>query len=192
LEKAVLGKRKFESPDFFCFCVCHLYTNVYRLNFSIELPKGKTPLEKTNVVIASTVAVAITGLFAALLASGAVISSKTIASSGIIATANIGVYSDSTCTQSLTSINWGTISPGGSVSRAVYVKNLDTTQVTLGMTGENWSPASADGPLTLTWNQDGTTLDANQVATATLTLTALSSISGITTFNVDIVIICTG
>jgi hypothetical protein len=149
-------------------------------------------LEKKNVVIASAVAVAIIGLFAALLASGAVISSKTVASSGIIATANIGVYSDSACTQSLTSINWGTISPGGSVSRAVYVKNLGTTQVTLGMTGENWSPASADGPLALTWNQDGTALDANQVATATLTLTASSSISGITTFNVDVVITCTG
>ena len=158
----------------------------------MEFPKGKTPLKNKNVVITSTVAVAAIGLFITLLASGALTSSKTIASSGIIATANIGVYSDIACTQSLTSINWGTVSPGGSVARTVYVKNLGTTQVTLSMTGANWNPASANGPITLTWNREGTALGANQVATATLTLGAASSISGITTFNVDVVITGTG
>jgi hypothetical protein len=171
-----------------CFYVCHLYTNVYRLNFPTELPKGKTPLKKKNVVIGSTVAVVAIGLFVTLLASGALISSKTIASSGIIATANIGVYSDSACTQSLTSINWGTVSPGGSVARTIYIKNLGTNQVTLSMRGENWNPASANGSITLTWNRDSTALGANQVTTATLTLRASSSISSITNFNVDVVI----
>jgi hypothetical protein len=149
-------------------------------------------LEKKNVVIGSTAAVVAIVLFVTLLASGALISSKTIASSGVVATANIGVYSDSACTQSLTSINWGTVSPGGSVARTIYVKNLGTTQVTIGMTGANWNPASANGPITLTWNREGTALSANQVATATVTLSASSSISGITTFNVDVVITGTG
>jgi hypothetical protein len=149
-------------------------------------------LEKKNVVIGSAAAVVAIVLFVTILASGALISSKTIASSGVVATANIGVYSDSACTQSLTSLNWGTISPGGSVVRTIYVKNLGTTQVTIGMTGANWNPASANGPITLTWNREGTTLSANQVATATLTLSASSSISGITTFNVDVVITGTG
>lgn len=149
-------------------------------------------MEKKNVVIGSAAAVVAIVLFVTILASGALISSKTIASSGVVATANIGVYSDSACTQSLTSLNWGTISPGGSVVRTIYVKNLGTTQVTIGMTGANWNPASANGPITLTWNREGTTLSANQVATATLTLSASSSISGITTFNVDVVITGTG
>jgi len=150
------------------------------------------PLEKKILVTGLTAVVVAIGLFVTLLTSGALISSKTIASSGIIATANLGVYSDSACTQSLTSINWGAVSPGGSVARIVYVKNIGTTQVTLSLTGENWNPASVNGALTLTWNRDGTALDANQVATATLTLSASSSISGITTFNVDIVITGTG
>jgi hypothetical protein len=141
-----------------------------------------------NFIIVSTVAVTTIALFVSLLASGAATSSKTIASTGIIATANLGVYSDSDCTQSLTSINWGTVSPSGSVSRTVYVKNTGTTQVTLSMTGENWNPTSADGPITLTWNRDGTALDANQVANATLTLSVASNLSGITSFSVDIVI----
>jgi len=145
-------------------------------------------LKNKNVAIGLTAVVVAIWLFVTLLASGALISSRTIASSGVVATANLGVYSDSACTQSLTSINWGTVSPGGSVARTIYVKNLGTTQVTLSMTGANWSPGSADGPITLTWNRDGTALGANQVATATLTLSVSSSISGITTFNVDIVI----
>jgi hypothetical protein len=154
--------------------------------------KGETQLEKKILVIGLTTAVVAIGMFVTLLTSGAIISSKTITSTGIIATANLGVYSDSACTQSLTSINWGTVSPGGSVARTIYVKNIGTTQMTLSMTGTNWNPASANGPITLTWNRDGTALDANQVATATLTLSASSSISGITTFNLDIVITGTG
>jgi hypothetical protein len=93
---------------------------------------------------------------------------------------------------SLTSINWGTISPANSVTRTVYVKNLGTTQVTLSMSGENWTPASANGPITVTWNREGTTLGANEVAIATLTLSVSSNISGITTFSVDIVIASAG
>jgi hypothetical protein len=149
-------------------------------------------LEKRILLTGLTAAAVAISLFVTLLTSGALVSSRTIASSGVVATANIGVYSDSACTQSLTSINWGTLSPGNSVSRTIYVKNLGTTQVTISMTGANWNPTSANGPLTLTWNQEGTTLNANQVSTATLTLRASSSISGITTFNVDIVITGTG
>jgi hypothetical protein len=149
-------------------------------------------LKKKIVVIGLTVAVVAVMLLVLLLASGALISSKTVASTGTIATTNIGVYSDSACTQSLTSINWGTISPGNSVTRTVYVKNLGTTQVTLSMSGENWTPASANEPITVTWNREGTTIAPNQVATATLTLGVSSSVSGIASFSVDIVIAGTG
>jgi hypothetical protein len=109
-------------------------------------------LKKKNVAIGLTAVVVAIWLFVTLLASGALISSRTIASSGVVATANLGVYSDSACTRSLTSINWGTVSPGGSVARTIYVKNLGATQVTLSITGANWGPGSADGPITLTWN----------------------------------------
>jgi hypothetical protein len=123
---------------------------------------------KTKILVKGLIAAVVAiGLLFTLLASGAIISSETIASSGIIATANIGVYSDTAGTQSLTSINGGTGSPCGIVSQTVYFKNIGTTQVTLSMTGANWSPASPNGPLTLTWNREGTALGANQVATTT-------------------------
>lgn len=140
------------------------------------------------ILIGSTVLIVAVMLLAVLFASGALISSKTVNSTGIIATSNLGVYSDSACTQSLTSINWGTISPGNSVNRTIYVKNLGTTQMTLGISGENWTPANANGPMTVAWNRENTAIAPNQVASATLTLSVSSSISAITSFSLDIVI----
>ena len=48
---------------------------------------------------------------------------QTISYSGTITALNVGVYSDSACTQSLTSISWGQIAPGGSVPKTIYIKN---------------------------------------------------------------------
>ena len=145
-------------------------------------------MNRKNVVIGSTAAIALVGLLVSMLASGALVSTKTITSTGVLATTNLGLYSDSACTQSLASIDWGTISLGGSVSRTVYVKNLGNTQVTLSMAKTNWNPATANGPITLTWNRESTVLAASQVLTATLTLTVSSTASGITTFSVDVVV----
>ena len=149
-------------------------------------------MERKNLVVGSTVAVVAVALLVTFLASGTLLASKTLTSSGLVASANLGLFSDSAGTQPLTSISWGTITPGGSITRTAYVKNIGNAQVTLSMTKTNWNPSTANGPLTVTWNQEGTVLAANQVANAMLTLTALPSISGITIFNVDIVITGTG
>lgn len=117
---------------------------------------------------------------------------QTIPSSGTVTAVNVGAYSDSACTQNLTSINWGTISPNSTSTKTIYVKNTGNTQITLSMTKTNWNPANADGPITLTWDRENTTLNAGQVTMATLTLSVSASISGITSFGVDIVITGTG
>jgi hypothetical protein len=145
-----------------------------------------------NLVIAITVAFAAAGLLVTLIASGALVTSKTIKTSGILASANLAVYSDSACTQSLNSIAWGTISPGSSTSKTLYIKNLGSSQVTLTMSVTNWNPSTANGPVAVSWNRQGTTLTANQVLSATLTITVSSSASGFSTFGVDVVITGTG
>ena len=140
-----------------------------------------------NLVIAITVAFAAV-LLVTLLASGALVTSTTIKTSGVLASANLGVYSDSACTQSVTSIAWGTVSPGSSASKTFFIKNIGTSQVTLSMSEMNWNPSTANGPVAVSWNQQGTTLTANQVLSATLTITVSSSASGFSTFGVDVVI----
>jgi hypothetical protein len=137
-------------------------------------------------------AIAVLGIALTLTTAGLLSVSQLVSSSGTITAVNVGVYSDSACTQNLTSINWGTVSPGGSVTRTIYVKNTGSVQITLSMTKTSWNPASANGPITITWNKESTKLNANATTTATLTLSVSSSISGITTFSVNIVIAGSG
>jgi hypothetical protein len=145
------------------------------------------------LTIGSTAALAlVTIVLFSLFASGAIVTSTTIASSGTVtsisATPGLGVYSNSAGTTVASAIDWGTISPGGSVTRTVYVKNTGTTTFTLGMSTSNWSPSAANGPITISWDQAGTTLAPGQIATATLTLRVSSTISGVTTFSNSIII----
>lgn len=114
--------------------------------------------------------------------------SHSISSTGSITAINVGVYSNSACTHELTLIEWGTISPGNSETRIIYLKNTGNAQITLSMASANWNPANANGPITVTWNKGGDTLDVGQVATATLTLSVAESISGVTNFSFNITI----
>jgi hypothetical protein len=138
----------------------------------------------TIAIIASTVALTIL----TMTATGLLSVNKTISSTGAVTAINVGVYSDSACTSELTSIDWGTISPGNSENRTIYLKNTGNAQITLSMTSTNWNPASAGGPITLTWNRDNAILNIDQVAMATLTLSLSDSINGINNFSFDIVI----
>jgi archaellum component FlaG (FlaF/FlaG flagellin family) len=113
---------------------------------------------------------------------------QTVPSSGIVTNVNVGVYQEHACTNNLTSIDWGTLSPGGSTTITIYIKNIGTQPITITMTQTNWNPEEADGPITLSWSPDDTTLNVGQVATATLTLNVSASISGINDFSFDIVI----
>jgi hypothetical protein len=138
------------------------------------------------------IAIMMVGLILTVTTAGLLSVSQSVSSTGTVTAINVGVYSDSSCTQALTSIDWGTISPGNSVTKIIYVKNTGNSQITLGMTKTGWNPTSANGPITVTWNKEGTTLSVGQYIAATLTLSVSSSISGITTFSVNIVITGTG
>ena len=59
------------------------------------------------------------------------------------------------------------------------------------MTTLNWSPANANGPITLTWNQEGTKLQPGASVPAILTLSVSSSIIDITSFSIQINVIGT-
>ncbi len=116
---------------------------------------------------------------------------RTLPSSGNIAAINVGLYLDYACTQNVESVDWGDIAPGESVDRIIYLKNTGTTQIALSMTANNWNPSFANGPITLTWNREGTLLDPGEVTSAALTLDTSEDIAGITTFSVSILIIGT-
>ena len=131
-----------------------------------------------SIGLAITVAAIIT--LTSVLA--AIQSSKTFPNTGVITAVNVGLYQDSACTQTLSTIDWGNTTPASSTNRTIYVKNTGNTQVSLNMTVNAWNPSNAANYMTFTWNQEGTVLNAGNNVATLLTLTVSPSITGITNF----------
>jgi hypothetical protein len=136
-----------------------------------------------SVIILVLIAIALT-----FTTFAAITTSQSLSSSGQVTTsANLGVYSNSACTTSLSSINWGSLTAGGNITQTVYIKNTGSgLALTLSMETSNWTPAGAEGPIALTWNQEGTRLQPGQSVAATLTLSVSPTIADITNFSVQI------
>jgi hypothetical protein len=136
--------------------------------------------------IHAIIAVAGVGILLTLTTLGLLSANQTIPFSGTITTVNVGVYSDSDCTQNCTSLSIGAVNPGGTANQTVYIKNTGTVPETLSMTISNWNPPSANSSLTLSWNLENSVLNAGQSIPATLTLTVASSPGSLTNFSCSI------
>ena len=138
----------------------------------------------TFAIVISTVALTIL----TMTTTGLLNVNKTVSSTGAVTAINVGIYSDSDCTNELTSLDWETISPGESENKTIYLKNTGNAQITLSLDTTNWTPTTADGPISLLWDKENAKLNPAQSTTATLTLSISESIEGITDFSFDIVI----
>jgi hypothetical protein len=130
-----------------------------------------------GMTVAVTAVVMLTAVFAALQ------TNKTFSNTGTLTTVNVGAFSDAGCTQTLSTIDWGTIVPGSSANKTIYIKNTGTAKISLNMTVTAWSPASASGYMTLTWNREDTVLNVGASVATLLVLTVSGSVSGITNFS---------
>ena len=112
------------------------------------------------------------------------------ASGSVSATANLGIYSDSTCQTPLTTIEWGAPTPGTSITRIIYIKNTGVgVSLSLSLTTSNWDPAIANGPITVSLDKTGTRLSPGQSTAASMTLTVSPTTVDITNFSLAITII---
>jgi hypothetical protein len=140
-----------------------------------------------TISVGAVIAIVATAMFLTLVTAG-LIATQTLTSNGTVTAVNLGVYSDSDCTQNCTSINWGILYPGNSTSKIIYVKNTGTVPVTLSMTTGSWTPPTANSLITLTWNQENTVLNVGQSISANLTLSVASSTSDLADFSFNITI----
>jgi hypothetical protein len=138
---------------------------------------------KLAVVGISLVGIVLT---AAVLA--ALTASVSIPLNGTINTVGVGAYSDSGCTQPVTTLSMGALNPGGTASQTIYIKNSGSVPVTLTMAVSGWSPASAGSYLTLSWDRPNHVLSAGASVSATLTLTADSDTGSLTAFSCSVTI----
>jgi hypothetical protein len=138
-------------------------------------------LSKIGIIALTIAAIALTATTAALLTTN-----QTVPLNGTINAVNLAVYSDSNCTQTLSTLNVGTLNPGGTATQTIYVKNTGNIAETLTMSTSNWNPSNANTSLTLSWNRNNYVLPTGQSIQATLTLTAAANTGSLTTFSCDV------
>ena len=143
--------------------------------------------------IGTLIALAATGLFLTILTSstiisGVVISSQSISSGGTITSLNVEIFNDIECTQVCNNINWGTLTPGDSITQTIYIKNSGNKPTVLSLITENWNPTNASAYLNVSWDKENANLNPDQIILASLTLTSEVDIDSITDFDFDIII----
>ena len=138
-------------------------------------------MPKRAIIALAIVGVALTVSTAALLST-----SQIVPLNGSITAVNLALYTDSGLTTPCTALNSGMVSPGGTSTQTVYVKNIGTVPETLTMSVNGWIPANAGSYLTLSWDRQNYVLNAGQSVQATLTLTAASNTGSLTTFSCNV------
>jgi hypothetical protein len=115
-----------------------------------------------------------------------------LSSSGSVKALGVGIYWDSACSQTVSSIDWGFVEPGTVKNATVYMRNEGNGSITLSLQTANWNPPNAADYISLSWNYAGQAIGVNQVVAVTLSLSISSKIQGITTFSFDIVVVGSG
>jgi hypothetical protein len=145
-------------------------------------------MDTQKITKITVISFALIGLFLTVTTAAILSTNQTVPLNGTITAVNLGVYSDSACTQIATALNVGTLNPGNTATQTIYIKNTGNVPETLTMTVNNWNPTSASTSLTLTWNRQNTVLNAEESIQATLTLTAAANTGSLTTFSCDVTI----
>ena len=105
----------------------------------------------------------------------------------VVSTANLGVYADEACTQKISDVDWGVLTPGGSSSATFYIKNTGDAVLSLSIAALNWNPVVAQNFLVLSWTYvNGTKLAVGQVLPVDVSLHVSPTVYGITDFSVDL------
>jgi hypothetical protein len=111
-----------------------------------------------------------------------------IPATGNVKAIGLGVYSDPDCANTLSNINWGSLSPGENKTFTFYLKSLSTVNSSLILSFGNWEPSLAGSYIGLSWNRNGYCMVPGEVVSAVLLLQVSSSIEGISSFSFDAII----
>jgi hypothetical protein len=108
----------------------------------------------------------------ALVVAVVILTSAHLETSGTIVTnnPNLTIFADAACTKQISTVQWGTLQPSGSATMALFIKNSGNMPLTLTLTENNWSPATAQNYLTLSWNQENIKIQPGASQTVTITI----------------------
>lgn len=102
---------------------------------------------------------------------------------------HFGCYSDALCRSTLSSIDWGTLHPGESVTKSFYVKNLDDARLSgLSFSMVEVVPDRAENYLRLDSSVGSSSLRKNDYSEVELTLNVDPLVHDIANFSFDVVV----
>lgn len=114
--------------------------------------------------------------------------STRIGNQGKVKTIDVGVYWDNNCTNVVSTINWGALTPGSTKNMTIFIKNEGNDIITLFLSTEDWNPQNASRFITLEWDYNGKALNPYETIQVTLNLLVASNTTGIKSFSFDIII----
>ena len=141
-----------------------------------------------KIAAPAIIVIAITGLLVTMTTLGALSDSQNLPLSGTVTTVNVEAYTDAACTIPCTALSVGNVSPGGSGTQTIYIKNSGTVPVTLTMSTSAWTPTAAAYYLTVSWNRQSYVLASGTSVAATFTLSAASGTTGFSSFSCTVTI----
>lgn len=107
---------------------------------------------------------------------------------GTVEAIGVGVYWDNGCSNAVSTIDWGFLTPGDAKDVTVYVRNEEIENVMLSVRTDNWNPSNAVDFMALSWNYAGNLIVPSEIVKVKLTLTISPDIRDITSFRFDITI----
>ncbi len=159
------------------------------LSHAMHLTKTCTKMRKQTLLLLVFSVFLVMNLFFLNTISGQLLIRTNLHSYGTIqGVGGIAVYSDAGCNTPLSEVSWGSVTPGYPTSNVVYVKNVGSSPLLLSLETANWSPTNAPSYMTLQWNYNGQAIAPNQAVQIIFTLSVSQSVSGINSFNFDIVV----
>lgn len=179
------ARRTTHSPKIIRMRVSNFYTSKInkRTHTFINRYTVLSPNTKLVATALSLLVITITSV------AGVLMSTHQIANVAHLASVNINVYWDITCTQEVTFIDWGILSPGSDKNLLVYVKNTGESPILGSMNTSDWSPIEAENYISLSWDFGDKPLMQGRVRPTTFTISVSWNITGITTFYFTIIVI---
>jgi hypothetical protein len=107
--------------------------------------------------------------------------------SAVEATGGIGIYWDAGCTNTVSSIDWGVLTPGQTKAVVVYARNEGNQPILLALAPMNYSPANVSKFLSFTWTPVNAGVVPGKAVQVTQNLYVSPNTGGISAFSFDIV-----
>jgi hypothetical protein len=106
--------------------------------------------------------------------------------SAVETSSSLGAYWDAGCSEMVSSLDWGNMTPSQTKNITFYIRNEGLTTVFLSGIAKNWNSITAQGYIRFVFGSDDQRALASEVKKVTCSLTISPEITNITNFSFDV------